>query len=83
MKYLLSFQFRLNFGNWCIHRDILSNCKGDSCCGGSLICSNKVFLRIVVQDDEVIENDSNFVCCGIYSEDVVRIMNLLEKHNIS
>ena len=75
IKYLLSFQFRLTFGNWCIHRDVSSNCKGDSCCGRSLICSNKPFLRIVVQDDEVIENDSNYVCCGIYSEDVHAFYN--------
>ena len=42
MNYLLPDQFRLNFGNYCVYRDVSSNCKDGSCCGALLTCSRSI-----------------------------------------
>ena len=68
---LLSYQFRLNFGNSCIFSDVSSNCKYGSCCGDV----QEIFDEALLEDNEVIKNELDFLCCCNHSEDFLLFLS--------
>ena len=51
MNYLLSFQFCLNFGNWCIYRDASSTLKVVVAAVCFCLVEIKCFANISLQGD--------------------------------
>ena len=68
MNYLLHDQFLLKFGNSCNYRKVASNCKDGSCCG-ALLHVQEVFCEVLLEENEVIKNEFDFLCCSNQSED--------------
>ena len=76
MNYLLSDQFRLNFGNSCVYRDVSSNCKNGSCCGAFLTYSrSRLCCEVLLEENEVSKNEFDFLCYNNHSEDCVLFLS--------
>ena len=74
MNYLLHYQFRRNFGNSCIYRDVSSNCKMEVAVERFLL-AQEVFCAVLFEANEVTKNNFDFLCSGNHSEDCLLFLS--------
>ena len=75
MNYLLPYQFDLNVGNSRSYRDVFQVIVKMSVAGERFVHVQEVFCEALLEENEVIKNDFDFLCCNTHSEDCLLFLS--------